>query len=106
MCKYICVDIIKICADAIATYLYVLSCYRYRFLATLIKGMRTPFQMFSWKPGGGRAGEAVHFVWRVPLDKIQQDNNKTFRLQVYCLADITTYHTRVKKAVFFATVVH
>jgi len=73
--------LLNIYADAIATYLYLLSCYRYRFLATLIKGMRKPFQMFSWKPGGTRAGEAAHFVWRVPLDKLRQDNNKAFRLQ-------------------------
>jgi hypothetical protein len=63
-------DGIQIYADAFATYLYVLSCYVYKFLATLIKDMRKLFQIFSWKPGGGRAGEVFHFVWRVLLDKL------------------------------------
>ncbi len=62
--------------------------------------------MFSWKPGGGRAGEAVHFVWKLPLDQVQRDINKAFHLQAECLAEISTYHTRVKKALFLATVVH
>ena len=49
---------------------------RYNFLAMLRRGIITPFKMFfSWKPGGGRAGEAVHFVWRIPLDKQERDEN-------------------------------
>jgi hypothetical protein len=61
--------------------------------------------MFSWKPGGGRAGKAVHFVWRIPLDPSDRDKNKAFRLQTECLANINIYHSRVKKVVFLAAVV-
>ena len=62
--------------------------------------------MISWRPGGGRAGEVVHVVWRVPLSPADRDESKAFRLQTECLNDIPIYHTRVKKATFLATVVH
>jgi len=62
--------------------------------------------MFSWKPGGGRAGEAVHVVWRIPRSPSDRDDNKAFRLQTECLNEISIYHTRVKKAIFLATTVH
>ena len=62
--------------------------------------------MFSWRPGGGRAGEAVHVVWRVPLSPADRDENKAFRLQTECLNGIPIYHTRVKTTTFVATAVH
>jgi hypothetical protein len=62
--------------------------------------------MFSWKPGGSKAGEAVHFIWRIPLNPQDRDDNWAFRLQAECLTDITTYHTKVKKIVFYAEVVN
>ena len=80
--------------------------YRYKFLIALSKGIRTSRQIFSWKPGGGRAGEAVHFVWRIPLIQQERDDNRAFRFQAECLADITKYHTRVKNPLFFAEVVN
>ena len=57
--------------------------------------------MFSWS----RAGEAVHFVWRIPLDPSDRDENKAFQLQTECLANIKTYYSRVTKTMFLATVV-
>jgi len=80
--------------------------HRYTFLVALNKGIRTPVQMFSWMPGGGRAGEAVHILWRIPPSLPDRDDNKAFQLQAECLAGVSTYHTRVKTAIFFATVVH
>ena len=62
--------------------------------------------MFSWRPGGGRAGEAIHVVWRVPLSPANRDENKAFRLQTEWLNDIPIYHARVKNATFLATTVH
>jgi len=62
--------------------------------------------MFSWKPGGGRAGEAVHFVWRIPLKPSYPDENRVFQLQTKCLANIPTYRSRVKNTVFLAIVVN
>jgi hypothetical protein len=62
--------------------------------------------MFSWRPGGSRAGEAVHVVWRIPLCPTGRDDNKAFLLQTECLKEISLYHTRVKKAMFLATAVH
>jgi hypothetical protein len=56
----------------------------------LSKGIKTPCQIFSWKPGGGRAGEDVHFVWRIPLIPQDRDDNRAFCLQAECLADIMT----------------
>jgi hypothetical protein len=53
---------------------------RYKFFDALNKGIRTPFLIFSWKPGGGRAREAIHFIRRIPLDPQQRDNNKAFGL--------------------------
>jgi len=57
-------------------------------------------------PGGGRAGEAVRILWRIPPSLPDRGDNKAFQLQAECLASVSTYHTRVKKAIFFATVVH
>jgi len=58
--------------------------------------------MFSWKPGGSRAGEVVHFIWRISDNITDRDDSRAFALQ----ADITTYHSRVmKKTLFLATVV-
>jgi hypothetical protein len=74
-------------------------------MQVLKKGLRIAIQMFSWKPGGGRAGEAVHFVWRIPTNLSDRDDNKAFALQAECLQGISFYHSRVKKAVFLATVV-
>jgi hypothetical protein len=71
----------------------------------LKKGIRTPFQIFSWRPGGGRAGEVVHFVWRIPPVSSDRDETKGFAIQAVCLGNIKTYHSRVKKALFLATVV-
>ncbi len=55
------------------------------------KGIRIPLQIFSWKPGCSRAGEAVHIVWKIPPNPEYRDKNKVFRLQSQCLTDITTY---------------
>ena len=68
------------------------------------KGIVIPLHNFSWKPGDSRAGGAVHFVWRIPPNPEDRDENRAFRLQAECLARITTYHTRVKKAIFYAEV--
>ena len=78
----------------------------YKFILALGKGLRSAFQMFSWRPEGGRAGETIHVVWRVPLSPINRDENIAFRLQTECLNDIPIYPTRVKNATFLATDVH
>jgi hypothetical protein len=62
--------------------------------------------MYSWSPGGGRAGEAFYFIRRIPSDPQNRDNNRAFGLQTSCLADVPTYHKRVKKATFLANLVH
>ena len=80
--------------------------YRYHFIQALNKGIRSPFQFFSWRPGGSRAGEAVHVAWRIPSCRADRDDNKAFQLQTECLNDIALYHTRVKKALFFSIAVH
>jgi hypothetical protein len=41
-------------------------------------------------PGGSRAGEAVHLFWRIPDNKSDRDDNKSFALQAECLAGIAT----------------
>ncbi len=78
----------------------------YKFILALGKGLQSAFQMISWRPGGGRAGENVHVVWQVPPSPADRDENKVFRLRTECLNDIPIYHTRVKKATFLAIVVH
>jgi hypothetical protein len=72
----------------------------------LKKGIRIPLHMLSWKPGGTRAEEVVHFVWRIPPNQKDRDENRAFRLPAKCLPELPTYHTRVKKAVFYAEVVN
>jgi hypothetical protein len=62
--------------------------------------------MFSLEPGGSRAGEAIHFMWRVPPNPENCDNNRAFCLRAWCLTEITTYHTTVKKAMLYAEVVN
>jgi hypothetical protein len=57
-------------------------------------------------PGGGRAGEAVHILLRIPASLPDRDDNKAFQLHPECLAGVSTYHTRGKKAILFATAVH
>jgi len=61
--------------------------------------------MFSWKPGGSRAGEAIHCVWRIPDNVSDRQDNKAFTLQAECLAEIAMYHSRVKNTLYLATVV-
>ncbi len=73
-------------------------------MQVLKNGLRIAIQMFSWKPGGGGAGEVVHFVWRILTDFSDRDDNKASALQAECLKGISFYHSRVKKAVFLATV--
>jgi hypothetical protein len=56
-------------------------CYyfcRFKFILALSKGMRSTFLMFSWRPGGDRAGEDVHVVWRDLLSPLDHDDNKAF----------------------------
>ena len=79
---------------------------RYKFIVALSKGIRSPFQMFSWKPGGSRAGEAVHVLWRIPRSPADRNNTTAFHIQTSCLNDISIYHSRVKKVMFLATTVH
>jgi hypothetical protein len=79
---------------------------KYRFIEVLKKGIQNPLQVFSWKPGGGRAGEAVRFVWRIPLKPSDREEKRAFQLQTQCLPNIPTYNSRVKKTVFFATIVN
>jgi hypothetical protein len=62
--------------------------------------------MFSWKPGGGRAREAVHVVWITPPNSPDRDDDKAFHQQVECLEDVSTKYTRVRKTIFVATDVH
>ena len=45
-------------------------------------------------------------MWKIPPNPEDRDENKAFRLKSECLTDITTYHTRVKKALFYAEVVN
>ena len=80
--------------------------HMYKLLVALNKGIRTPVQMFSWMLGGGRAGEAVHVLWRIPRSLPDRDDNKAFQLHAECLANVSTYHTRDKKAIFLATAVY
>ena len=75
--------------------MFVNACYIYRFVEALNKSIRAPIKMFSWKPGGSKAGE-LFFC----------DEDKTFILQTNCLANITEYHSRVHKAIFLVTVVN
>ncbi len=58
--------------------------------------------MISWMPGGSRAGEAVHLFLRIHDNKSDRDDNKSFALQAACIAGIATYHSIVKKALFWA----
>ena len=44
------------------------------------------------------------FFWRIPQDPQDRDENKGFPLQAECLSEITTSHSRVKRAVFFSTI--
>jgi hypothetical protein len=74
-------------------------------MEALKKGVRATIQIFSWKPGGSRASEAFHFVWRIPNNVSDRKDNKAFTLQTECLAEIATYHSRVKKTLYLATVV-
>jgi len=87
-------------------YLVIFFRYMYNFIQDLNKGIRSPFQMFSWRPGGSRAGEAVHVVWRIPNCRAERDDNKAFQLQTESLKEISLYQTRVKKALFLSTVIH
>ena len=80
--------------------------HMYKFRVALNKGIRTPVHMLSWMLDVGMAGEAVHVLWRIPQSLPDRDENKAFQLQAKCLANVSTYHTRVKKAIFLATVVH
>ena len=62
--------------------------------------------MISWRPGGSRAREAVHVVWRIPNCRTKRDDNKAFQLQTDSLNEISLYQTRVKKALFLSTTVN
>jgi hypothetical protein len=75
---------------------------RFRFLSDLNKGILTPFQMFSWKRGGGRAGESVNIVWRIPRCVSERCENSAFTSQSACLASVTKYAGRVTRHVFLA----
>ncbi len=78
---------------------------RYRFITDLQKGMSIPIQVFSWKPGGGRGGQAVYTMWRIPRVVNDRDENKTFQLSVGCLESITMYRTWAMKCVFISEIV-
>ena len=68
-------------------------------------GIRAPFQIFSWRSGGGRDGEAVHLYGGSPPVSSDRDETKAFAMQAVCLSNIKTYHSRVKKALFLANFV-
>jgi hypothetical protein len=73
-----------------------------RFLSDIGKGILTPFQMFSWKRGGGRAGESVNIVWRIPLCVSERCENSAFKSQTVSLVSITKYAGRLTRHVFLA----
>eukprot|EP00873_Tetraselmis_striata_P014883 jgi/Tetstr1/435147/TSEL_002607.t1 len=75
-------------------------------MKNLEQGLSTPFQLFTWKRGGGRAGETVAVIWRIPRNRQERDEDIAFQLQTRVLNNITRYHTRLRKALFLAHVVN
>ena len=64
----------------------------------MVVGPVRPFILFGEFP-------RTHKNPRTPNPQ-DRDDNRAFRLQAECLTGITTYHTRVKKAVFYTEVVN
>ena len=79
---------------------------KFRFLSDLNKGMSTPFQMFSWRKGGSRAGESVNIIWRIPRCTTERCENRAFQSQTASLNMITKYAGRVARQIFIAHTVN
>jgi hypothetical protein len=68
--------------------------------------MSTPFQMFSWRKGGSRAGESVNIIWRIPRTENTRCENLAFQSQTASLNMITKYAGRVARQIFIAHTVN